>query len=358
MDGWAGLALYAVGWSIGWLLLWRTRPLTAPMPGPRPGVAMPAPRPGVAIVVPARNEAHALTILLPPLVAGLGPDDEIVVIDDHSTDATAAVARQCGARVAPAPELPGGWLGKPHACAYGAGLTVAPILAFVDADVRAPADLAARLATALADRRDTVVSVQPWHEPGSITEQASLFANITALMGSGGFTIVGRRVPTRMAFGPILALWRDTYEAIGGHASVRTMHTEDIGIARLVGRAELYTGRPDIAFRMYPRGLGELVAGWTRSIATGARFTPWWLGLATAAWLCSAAGGWAVSWWLYATTAVQALVLARRAGRFHPLAALLYPLPLAVFVVVFLRSAWRVAMRRTTPWKDRDVAAR
>ena len=40
-------------------------------------------------------------------------------------------------------------------------------------------------------------------------------------------------------------------------------------LARVVGGAELFTGRPDVVFRMYPRGLRELVDGWTRSLASG-----------------------------------------------------------------------------------------
>ena len=77
-------------------------------------------RPPVAVVVPARDEAAALPRLLGPLLAQLRPGDELVVVDDHSTDATAVAAGSFGATVVAAPDLPAGWVGKPHACWAGA----------------------------------------------------------------------------------------------------------------------------------------------------------------------------------------------------------------------------------------------
>ena len=350
------LAVYLVGWSIGWLLLWSGRPLpTAPA-----GAASGGTRPGVAVVVPARNEAGSLPTTLTPLVGRLGPDDELVVVDDHSTDGTADVARRLGATVVAAPDLPTGWLGKPHACWIGASATSAPILLFVDADVRPAPDLVGRIAVAVADRPGRVVSVQPWHDTGGWTEQVSLLFNVTALMGCAAFTAAGTSVTTDVAFGPVLALERTRYDAVGGHAdpTVRTMHTEDIGLARAVGGSALFTGRPDTAFRMYPSGLRASIAGWTRTIATGFRFTRWWVALATLAWVWSLAGGWVATPIVYPLSALQLWVLGRRAGSIHPLTALLFPLAVAAFAVVFVRSLVAVVLRRPVRWKDRTVAAR
>jgi 4,4'-diaponeurosporenoate glycosyltransferase len=344
------LALFAVGWILGWLLLWRLRPLPAREPD--------AARPAIAIVVPARNEADALPHLLPALTEQLRSGDELVVVDDHSSDATSDVAARLGVRILTPPVLPDGWLGKPHACWHGARSTDAPILLFVDADVHPAPDLLDRVAGACAAAPSTVVSMQPWHQTGRWVEQASLLANITALMGTGGFTIGGPKVATTMAFGPVLAIDRSTYETVGGHASVRTMHTEDIGLARVVGRSILYSGRPDTAFRMYPEGLGQLVQGWTRSIATGARFAPWWLSLAVALWVWSLAGGWLAEPWVYPLSAAQFWFLGRRAGSMHPVTAVLYPLAVAVFAWIFLRSLFAMAFRRQVTWKQRSVAAR
>lgn len=348
------LALFGVGWILGWLLLWRLRQL----PSVRSSDTALVERPSVAIVIPARNEADALPHLLPALAAQLRDGDQFLVVDDHSDDDTSEVARRFGAQVVQPPPLPEGWLGKPHACWHGARSTTAPLLLFVDADVRPAPDLLDRVAAAWSADPDAVVSMQPWHQTGGWVEQASLLANVTSLMGSGGFTVAGTQLRPTVAFGPVLAIGRTTYDEIGGHGAVRTMHTEDIGLAQLVGRSMLYTGRPDTSFRMYPEGLGQLVQGWTRSIATGTRFTPWWLSLAVALWMWSLAGGWIAEPLVYPLSAVQFWVLGRRAGSMHPVTALLYPLAVVVFVWIFLRSLFAMVFRREVTWKHRSIAAR
>src|SRR4029077_11095080 len=55
-----------------------------------PAVSLP-----VSVIVPARNEAHNLPRCLESL-RGVG---EVYVIDSHSTDETADIARSCGAKV-------------------------------------------------------------------------------------------------------------------------------------------------------------------------------------------------------------------------------------------------------------------
>ncbi len=346
------LVLFLIGWLAGWFLLWRPRPLPPSTTADR--------RPSIAVVVPARNEEDALGHLLPPLVEQLAPGDELLVVDDHSSDATAVVAARLGARVVAAPDLPDGWLGKPHACWHGSRQSEAPTLLFLDADVRPAPDLLDRIGAAVDRHPGQVVSVQPWHATERPVEQVSMMCNVTALMGCGAFTIFGGRVRTRAAFGPVLALGRDDYERIGGHAdpTIRLMHTEDIGIARALGGSQLYAGRPDIRFRMYPNGLREAVQGWTRSIATGARSTPWWAALGVLAWIWSLAGGWLTAPVVYPLSAVQLFVLGRRAGSIHPLTAALYPLAVLAFVVIFLRSVVAVVARRDVPWKGRRVDAR
>ncbi len=341
-------ALYAVGWAIGWLLLWSTRRL----PGPTIG------RDGVAIVVPARDEATSLPRLLGALVPQLRPGDELVVVDDHSSDGTAAVARAAGARVVPAPPLPPGWVGKPHACATGAAATTAATLVFLDADVRPGPGLLDGLAAALSTSPDVVVSVQPWHDAARPGERLTALANVVALMGSGGFTALRPLIVTDVAFGPVLAVRRAVYDRVGGHArdDVRASLTEDIAIGRAVGRTDLYSARADATFRMYPRGFGQAFAGWSRTMAAGVAATRWWLLVGVAAWITSLAGGPFTGWLAYPLSAIQVWVLGRRAGRVGPLLAAIYPVLVVVLVGVVGRAVWLRA-RGTTTWKGRAVPA-
>ena len=345
--------LFAVGWLLGWFLLWRPRHLPRATGGPTRGP--------VAVIVPARDEEASLPSLLTPLLAQRRPGDEIVVVDDHSTDATSRIASTAGATVVHPPDLPDGWLGKPHACWVGASATSAPTLVFLDADVRPGPTLLDDLESAVTADPGALVSVQPWHSMDSAGEQASVLANVTALMGCGAFTAVGLRGAATVAFGPVVAVDRSTYRRSGGHADpvVRTMHTEDIGLARAVGRSRLFVGTPTgTTFRMYPGGPADVVRGWSRSIATGARFTPWWLAVATAAWVASLAGGWLAVPLLFPLSAVQVWVLGRRAGSIRPWAAVLFPVLVVAFVAIFLRSAWAVLLRRDVRWKGRPVRAR
>lgn len=354
--GAAELAIYACGWSLGWILLWRPRSLTS-LAAARGGDD----RAPVAVVVPARDEALSLPHLLRPLVAQRRPGDQIVVVDDHSSDGTARVARAFEVDVTTPPLPPDGWLGKPNACWHGANATDRPVLVFLDADVRPGPTLLDDLAAAVDAEPDALVSMQPWHRMETVGEQPSLLCNVTALMGCGAFTLVPQLTAANVAFGPVIALERAAYVRAGGHASpgVRSMHTEDIGLARAVGRSRLAVGSSSTTtFRMYPGGFGEVVRGWARSIATGARFSRWWVALAVALWMCSVAGGWLAAPLVYPLTALQIWVLGRRAGTTHPLAAALFPLLVVVFVVIFLRSAVSVVLGRDVTWKGRQVGAR
>lgn len=343
--------MYLVGWGLGWWMLARLRPLPDPA-----GVRRP-----IAVIVPARNEAAALPHLLAPLAAQLRPGDELIVVDDDSGDDTASVAIGCGARVVQPPTFDSAeWMGKPHACLVGAHASTAPTLLFVDADVLPPSDLLDRIGAALDRSPTSVVSVQPWHQTVAMYEQASLLGNIVSLMGTGALTPVGSRVAATMAFGPVLAVDRATYERVGGHGhpTVRRTRVEDIALARAIGAAEIFTGRPIVRFRMYPGGAKELLDGWTRNMSVGLAATPWWAALAVGAWVWSVAGGWLAWPWAYPLTAVQLWVLGRRVGSFRWITSALFPVATVVFVAVVARSVLLRAARRSVRWKGRALVDR
>lgn len=94
------------------------------------------PRPTVSLLVPARNEAHNLRETLPGML--LQGVQEILLLDDHSTDATAQVVEEFSrqdARVRLIPGLPKpeGWMGKTWACFQLAQAAQGEVLLFTDA---------------------------------------------------------------------------------------------------------------------------------------------------------------------------------------------------------------------------------
>lgn len=356
----AATVLFAIGWIAGWLLLARPRRLQS---GPTATVR--GARPTVSVIVPARDEEASIGALLASVVPQLREGDELIVVDDHSTDATAALALRAGARVVAAPDLPPGWAGKPHACAAGSATSSGEALVFLDADVTLGAGALDALVAELRRPRSgsgsgsgtRLVSVQPWHAPGSAVEQLQVLCNVVALMGSTAFTVIGARTRVHVAFGPVLACTRADYATIGGHghADVRGAILEDIALARLADDVVLFTGRPDTTFRMYPGGWRPMVEGWTKGMGIGIAATPWWALALVIAWIASLAGGWLVSPWFALASLVQLAVLARRAGRWSAWIVVIHPLATAWFVAVALRSAWRRVRRREVSWKGRRL---
>lgn len=96
----------------------------------------------VSVVLPARNEAATVHHVV-RAVAQLRDDlvDEIVVIDDGSSDETARLAAAAGARVYPAADLLpayGPTAGKGDVLWRSLTVTSGDIVAFIDADIRNP----------------------------------------------------------------------------------------------------------------------------------------------------------------------------------------------------------------------------
>ncbi len=362
------LVVFTLGWCAGWWLLWRV-PTPAKI-DPDAGV------PPISIVVPARNEEDALPTVLASLGPQLRPGDEVLVVDDHSTDATAAVARRSGATVLDAPPLPPGWQGKVWACHIGAEAAANDELMFLDADTRLEPGGLSRLRAA-ADQAGGLYSVQPWHEVPRPHERLAALFNVVAMMGTGAFTpraATPRAAPRRCvrtvgAFGPCLVTGADDYRAVGGHASVAGAVVDDAALAERYRRAALPVtlrgGRGTIAFRMYPAGLSQLAEGFTKNFATAARLVrpltlvflvTWLAALSTPPVLVADEPVVAAA--CYLAVAVQLGVLLRRLGSFGPLTAVLYLVPLATFVAVF---AWSIVItfgRGRVRWKGRDVATR
>ncbi len=108
----------------------------------------------VSLIIPALNEALCIGPLLAELPAGLV--HEVIVVDNGSTDDTAAVAAQAGARVIHEPRR-----GYGYACAAGVAAASGTILAFMDGDGSfVPGELALLLRPLIDGEADLVLGTR------------------------------------------------------------------------------------------------------------------------------------------------------------------------------------------------------
>lgn len=117
----------------------------------------------LSLILPAKNESAALGPLLTRLRERF-PEAELIVVDDGSTDDTAAIAQRAGARVVRHPVS----LGNGAAVKSGARAATGEVLVFMDADGQHDPDDIPRLLAKLDEGYDMVVGARDG------TSQASL----------------------------------------------------------------------------------------------------------------------------------------------------------------------------------------
>jgi cellulose synthase/poly-beta-1,6-N-acetylglucosamine synthase-like glycosyltransferase len=189
-----------------------------------------ASEPTVSIIVPAHNEEALLGATLTALadaVAALGEPSEIVVVDDSSTDRTAAIARGHGARVV-------GVSVHHIAAARNAGARAAKseFLVFVDADTIVPARV---LCAAVETMRRGAVG-------GGSSAVFETTAPLWARRGIGFAAFIMRLA--QWAPGCFFFAERAAFERVGGFDE-RYFASEEIHLSRAMKRVGRFVVLPD-----------------------------------------------------------------------------------------------------------------
>ncbi len=322
----------------------------------------------VSIIIPARNEEQNLPRLLQSIAHSATRPAEVVVVDDGSTDRTAAVAASLGARVLTSSAKPDAWTGKSWACYQGAQSATGEVLLFLDADTYFLPGGFDRLVSRWSRDRDRrlVLSVLPYYATNATYEQLSLFFNTLMAAGAGGFSPVS----APQLFGQSLLISKDAYFAAGGHEAVCGVVLENLRWASKLrdygARIVCLGGKGTLHMHMFPEGFHQMSESWAKAFLQGAADSPRAVLVVAIAWISAL---WSIVLLLimpcdygcvslalvYVLFSVQIAWITRQLGSYRVFTCLLYPLPLAYYCVIFGRAATRRALGRKAVWKGRQV---
>ena len=341
--------------------------------------------PLVSVVIPARNESRTIATVLESVRQSRYSALEIIVVNDRSTDDTAARVAAIAAldrrvRLIEGEPLPDGWFGKPWACVQGARAAHGEILVFTDADTRHAPDLLPHAVGGLRREHADLLTISPRQRCETFWERV-VMPQIWFLLGVRYHPRAvnsARRARDVIANGQFIMVGRDAYERVGTHAAVRGEVAEDLALAQAFFAAGL---RSWFAFaeslmetRMY-ESLPHLVEGWSKNIYLGGRrsfpdepvrraMVPLALTTSLVFWLVPpvvVAGALAGVWPGLAAAAGIATALSvcfwmlMSAGmRIPAWYGILYPLGAGVLLYVVARSTWRGSRR--VEWRGRTYS--
>jgi hypothetical protein len=325
-------------------------------------------RPAMSVLIPARNEERNIADAVAAILASQGVELDLVVLDDASTDRTAAILVAIAdprLRVAGAPPLPAGWSGKQHACAALAGLARHELMVFVDADVRLAPDALVRMAGFMQRNPAGLASGFPRQVTRSWSEALLLPLIHFLLLGYLPIARMRRDLSPGLGAGcgQLIIARGEAYRRAGGHAAIRASLHDGIMLPRAFRRAGIMTGLFDASrfatCRMYSSA-AEVWSGLSKNATEGIAKP-----LALPIWTVLL-GSQVLPLLLLQTGMVAGLALLLPIGfrlvlaaRFRQpvLSAVLHPLGLAGFLLLQWVALLRAASGRKTSWRGRAYPA-
>jgi chlorobactene glucosyltransferase len=334
----------------------------------------------VSVIIPARNEAATIETVVRSVLASTYLPFEVLVVDDRSTDETAAVVERLAEsdsrlRLIRGEALPDGWYGKPWACHQGYRGATGELLLFTDADTRHEPELLGRAMGALEQEGVDLVTVAPRQRCETFWERL-VMPQIWLLLGvryHPARVNAAQRERDVIANGQFILVSRAGYEAVGTHGAVRSEVAEDLALAQGFHRAgrRIHFAFADrlMETRMYS-SLPHLVEGWSKNIYLGGRrsfpnepglraLVPLMLAAAFLFWLVPpvallATGGrgtWGVAALVATLHSAMFWILISVGMRIPPAYGLGYPLGALVALYIAARSTLRG--ERRVEWRGR-----
>lgn len=330
----------------------------------------------VSILIPARNEERAIAAAIAAALATEGATIEVVVLDDHSEDATRKIVesfreRDPRVRLIEAPSLPAGWCGKQHACWTLAHNASFELMLFLDADTRLSRDAVARSVELKRDTGSALASAFPYEETETILEKLLIPLIHFVLLGFLPLHRMRKSVSPGFAAGcgQFMLTDRESYFRAGGHAAIRASLHDGITLPRAFRRAGLKTdvfdGTDIATCRMYASArevwLG-LAKNATEGLASPRMIAPATILLTVgqvAPFVLAPVAGFAGSPAVWpALAAMAAAWLPRALGvlRFKQsvVGAVLHPAGIALLIPIQWHALGRRLLGAPARWKDRS----
>ncbi len=229
--------------------------------------------PLVSILIPARNEERNIGNCLESLCALDYPNFEVILIDDRSTDNTAAIVedfarKDARIRLLRNEKLQEGWTGKNYALFAGQAQARGQWLLFSDADtIHSPESLSQSLQFA-QDKGLDMVTLLPNLIGESFWEKLlQPIAGATLMISFPLHKSNNPDSPVAFANGQYILIKRDLYDRIGRHEALKGFFLEDIAMAKAVkahGAPMMVVPSPTLyQTRMY-KDFREIWHGWSR----------------------------------------------------------------------------------------------
>jgi len=331
-----------------------------------------SPIPLLSVLIPARDEERRIERTLRALLAQTYPAIEIIVVDDRSTDATAAILAGIAddrLRVVTGVEPPPGWLGKPWALYQASGYARGELLLFIDADIHYEPGAVAAAVARIEEAGVAMIALLPRIEMHGFWEHLAMPNLATAAFSVLPLWLTNHTRSRTLAVGggPGNLVRRSAYDAAGGHEALKDSVVDDVALARLLRRSgrrtEMVRADDLVSVRMY-HGLREVIDGFTKNtFAVFGRSYALMIAAVTFTLIVHvlpyvfALMGDPISLATVAVITLVRLILFSSLG-YRLDNAVLGDVPMVLlWCLIFFRSAWVTGIRRRLLWRGRRYDA-
>lgn len=358
-------------WIIILLLPWR--PWSTRESLDTDNLSKPASLSDITVLIPARDEESVISETLDALAAQ-GDGLKILLIDDHSSDHTAEIARSKqlpNLEIIHGESLPEGWSGKLWALEQGRQKASTGLILLLDADIKLEPGILAKVLDKADNEQLDMLSLMAYLRMESFWERLLMPAFIFFFKLLYPFALSNSVSPyVAAAAGGFILIRKDILDSSGAFASLRHSLIDDCSLARKVkksgGRTWLGLTHSVISLRKYNdlSGIWDMVA---RTAFTQLHYS--WLLLAVCTLLMM------FGFVLPVISAISGSLWQSIAGLFtlgimylcylptlhyykiHPLWGCLLPITGCIYLCMTWSSAWRYWFKSGANWKNRSYSS-